>query len=75
MIMNKEVQRQRIGQRIKEIRTAAGVSQSIMAERLGTHQANVARMESGKYNIGYDTLQAIADLFGKEIDFIERPTT
>ncbi len=73
--MNKDNQRQRIGQRIKEIRTAAGVSQAVMAAKLGTHQANIARIEAGKYNIGYDTLQAIAEMFGKEIDFIERPTT
>jgi DNA-binding transcriptional regulator YiaG len=36
MIMNKDNQRQRIGQRIKEIRPAAGVSQAVMAAKLGT---------------------------------------
>lgn len=74
--MNKEVQRQRIYQRIKADTHRCRSFTIHHTERLGTHQANVARMESGKYNIGYDTLQAIADLFGKEIDFIEsKPTT
>ena len=50
--MSKDNQRQRIGQRIKEIRTAAGVSQAVMAAKLGTHQANIARIEAVKYNIG-----------------------
>lgn len=63
-------ERERIGKRISELREAHNVSQKELAEAIGTHQGNIARLEAGKYNPGFDTLQSIASFFGMRIDFI-----
>lgn len=63
-------ERERIGKRIAELREAHNVSQKGLAEAIGTHQGNIARLEAGKYNAGFDTLQAIASFFEMQIDFI-----
>lgn len=63
-------ERERIGKRIAELREAHNVSQKGLAEAIGTHQGNIARLEAGKYNVGFDTLQAIASFFEMQIDFI-----
>lgn len=63
-------ERERIGLRIAEIRKEAGLSQCELAERLGMKQNAISRIEKGKFNIGFDTLQKIAEAFGKKVDFI-----
>ena len=46
---------------IRQTRESRGISQRELARRLGVAQPNVARWESGRVNIGVDTLQRIAD--------------
>lgn len=63
-------ERERIGKRIAELREAHNVSQKGLAEAIGTHQGNIARLEAGKYNPGFDTLSKIAEVFNMKIDFV-----
>lgn len=65
--------RQRIGQRIREIRGALGMTQQELAERTGIQRCHIARIEAGRYSVGLDTLAKIARALGKTIDFIEAP--
>lgn len=80
MIKN-EQERQRIGQRIAELRKAVewtdelgihrkGMTQQQLAERCDIRQSNLARIEGGKYATTIDILSSIASVLGKEIDFI-----
>ena len=69
-MINKEPQRQRIGQRIAEIRKAQGITQQELAERTGMQQGNIARIEAGKYSARFDTLQTIAEAMGLTVDFV-----
>lgn len=68
--MNKELQRQRIGQRIAEIRKAQGITQQDLADRTGIQRNHISRIEQGRYSVGFDTLQAIAEALGGTIDII-----
>ena len=68
--MNKEEQRQRIGQRIADLRKQRGMTQQDLADITGNQRNHISRIESGKYSVGFDTLQAIAEALGGTIDII-----
>lgn len=74
-------ERQRIGQRIAELRKSVewtngqgirrvGMTQEDLAARCGLLRNNLSRIEAGRYNVGFDTLQAIAEALGMTVDFI-----
>ncbi|WP_341464759.1 helix-turn-helix transcriptional regulator [Parabacteroides goldsteinii] len=59
----------RIGKRIAQLREQAGMSQAELAEKINTKQHAISRIEKGAFNVGFDTLQSIAEIFGMNIDF------
>jgi len=61
----------RIGDRIKELREAAGLSQKELAEKCDLRQQHIARVELGKYSTGIDILSKIAAALGVRLDFVE----
>lgn len=80
MIKNEE-ERQRIGQRIADIRKeiewtdAAGIrrtgmTQTELAERTGLQRSHIVRLEQGRYGATIDVLSSIADVLGKRVDFV-----
>ena len=59
-----------IGQRIKEIRMRAGLSQSKAAEAIGVAQSHMSNIETGRSHVTMENLMALRDLFGvKMADF------
>jgi transcriptional regulator with XRE-family HTH domain len=80
MIKN-EQERQRIGQRIAELRKAVewtdatgirrtGMTQTELAERTGLQRSHIVRLEQGRYGATIDVLSSIADVLGKRVDFV-----
>ena len=67
-IMRKEENRKRIGQRIADLRKAKGMTQQDLADLTGNQRNHISRIESGKYSVGFDTLQTIAEALGGTID-------
>ena len=67
----KEQERLRIGQRIAELRKEQSLTQTQLAERCGLQQAHIARIETGRYSVGLDTLAQIATALGMAIDFVK----
>lgn len=65
----KDSGRIRIGKRIAQLREQAGMSQAELAEKINTKQHAISRIEKGAFNVGFDTLQSIAEIFGMNIDF------
>lgn len=59
-----------IGQRIKQLREEAGLTQDQLAEKTGLQKPNISRIESGKYSTGQDILSKIAHALGKNLDII-----
>lgn len=64
------IERIRVGQRIKELREEAGLTQEQLAEKTGLQKPNISRIESGKYSTGQDILSKIAHALGKSLDII-----
>jgi DNA-binding XRE family transcriptional regulator len=64
-------ERKRIGRRIAELRKEQNMTQAQLAERCGIAQAHIARIETGRYSVGLDTLAQIATALGRSIDFVE----
>lgn len=56
-----------IAYQILQLRKKQGLSQVQLAQKLGTTQGNVARMEAGQQNFTTDTLQKIASAFRREL--------
>ena len=67
----KTSERQRIGRRIAELRKEQNMTQAQLAERCGIAQAHIARIETGRYSVGLDTLAQIATALGRSIDFVQ----
>lgn len=56
-----------IVRQLKEVRTSSGITQQVLAERVGTKKSNISRLESGRYNPSLDFLVKVAEGLGKEI--------
>ena len=55
-----------ISQMIK-IRIEQGLTQKELAEKIGTRQSNISRIESGKYNPSLEFLKKVAKGLNKEL--------
>ena len=66
------VARQRIGQRIRELREAKGLTQRDMEVRTGLTHNHICRIESGNYNVSLDTLTKIAIALDAEISIFDK---
>lgn len=72
MDQNDEVKnaRQAIGKSIERERLKKGISQSELAQLAGTTQSHISRIEKGKYNFTFDTLNEIAKSLNCYIDLV-----
>lgn len=48
-------------------RLEQGMTQTELAERIGTKKSNISRLESGRYNPSLDFLIKVAEALGKEL--------
>lgn len=60
--------------KILQMRKQKRMSQTELAKRIGTKQANIARIEAGNQNLTLETLQKIATVFNRElrVDFVKQ---
>ncbi|MGU7914320.1 S24 family peptidase [Streptococcus suis] len=64
-----------IGQKIKDFRKLAGMTQTDLAQRLETTKQTISRYERGDRKPGQDTLFELTDIFKVSIDDFFPPTT
>lgn len=57
-----------LGRRLRELRDARGLSQRQLAERVGTTQSVIARLEAGGTKPSLSTLERVASALGSVID-------
>ena len=62
-----------VAYQILKLRKQKKLSQKELAKRIGTHQSDIARMESGQQNFTTDTLQKIAQALNSHlrIEFVK----
>lgn len=64
---NKYGKQLEISYQISQLRRKKKISQKELAERIGTTQSNVARIESGRQNFTINFLSEIASVLGSEL--------
>lgn len=60
--------RSAIGKRIKSLRLRRGMTQQDLADAAGITKANVSNIEAGKYSVGLDILNKIANAMGVKVE-------
>lgn len=65
--VEQELENIRIGEKIKELRIAEGMTQEELAQRLHTTKSVISRMENHADSMRLSTLEKIADIFGKKL--------
>lgn len=71
-MIDKEQDRQRIGKEIADLRKQRGMTQQDVSDKAAILRPHITRVELGKYNFGFDTLQAIADALDADIRIVPR---
>ena len=61
-----------IGNLITELRERKGITQAMFAEKLGTTQSVIARIESGEQNLTTEMISKISESLGSEIVSVSR---
>ena len=64
--------RERIGQRIAQLRKEKGLSQRALAELCSVTYQNINKIELGRYSVGLDVLSKITDALGCELRIEEK---
>ena len=59
--------REEVAQELREVRKSQGMTQELLADRVGTKKSNISRLESGRYNPSLDFLVKVAGGLGKQI--------
>ena len=67
---NRQAERVRIGQRIKQLREAKKMEARDLAILTGIDAANLSRIEQGKYSTGVDILSRICIVLNAHLDLI-----
>jgi len=70
--MNKEQQRQRIGTDLAVLRKQRGMTQQQVADIAQMQRNHISRIEAGRYSVGFDTLQTIAEALDADIRIVPR---
>lgn len=66
------VERKEIGERIREARIAAKMTQNMLAEKLGISPYYISRIELGKNNFTVDKLIKLTEVLGVSADWLLR---
>lgn len=66
-----EETRQRIGQRVKALRTMAGLTQQELADLAGLNRTHIGRIEDGAFGSQVETIQQVAEALGMTVDIID----
>jgi len=64
--------RERMGNRIREIRMKKGLTAEQLAQMTGLRQQSISRIEMGKFSTGIDILGKIASALDCDIEMIEK---
>jgi transcriptional regulator with XRE-family HTH domain len=61
-----------VGSKIRQLRKERGLTQAVLAKKIGVQQSDLCRMENGEYKVALDTLFRILGVFGMKIgDFFQ----
>lgn len=70
VMMDKDKERSRIGNRIVELRKEKKMDAKELAQRVGIDPGNLSRIEKGHFSVGIDILNKIASVLNMKLDFV-----
>lgn len=70
LVDDRDKERVRIGNRIREIRKTLGLDAKKVASIAGIDPANFSRIEQGRFSVGLDILCKIAGALNMKLDFV-----
>lgn len=62
--------RLRIGNRIRELREAQGLTTTQLGERCGLIQSTISKVENGKWSVSLDILSKISAVLGAKVEIV-----
>lgn len=60
----------KFNERLRELRNSRGLSQQLFADKIGLSKSSINMYERGEREPGIDTLEAIADFFNVDLDYL-----
>lgn len=57
----------RIGERVRDLRLARGMTQAELADAVGVHRVTITRFESGTHDLGVSNLRRLANVLHVEV--------
>lgn len=63
-------ERLRIGNRLRELREAQGLTTTQLAEMCGMSHSTISKVENGKWSVSLDLLSKIAGALGCSVEII-----
>ena len=64
------MRRSKLSERLKELRTAMGLSQIKLAEAIGVNSVTIAKIETGERSTSIETLIIFAGFFNVTTDYL-----
>ena len=52
---------------LRTVRKSLGITQELLAQRVGSKKSNISRLESGRYNPSLEFLVKVAEGLGKKV--------
>lgn len=74
-LLDRDKERERIGNRIKELRKEQKMDAKELAQRTGIDAGNLSKIEQGRFSVGIDILNKIAAALKTKIDFVPKEET
>lgn len=72
MMNDRDKERERIGNRIRELRKEQDMDAKTLAQKVGIDAGNLSRIEQGRFSVGIDILNKIASVLNMKIDFVPK---
>ena len=61
-----------LGRAVRDARAERGISQEVLAQRIGVHRTYLAGIERGERNVGYENLLRVADALAVSLSELQR---
>ena len=65
-------QRIRIGKEVMQLRARSNLTQQQLSDKSGVTRANISKIEAGRYSVGFDVLQRVAEALDSDIKLVKR---
>lgn len=70
MCMKNQYDRERIGNRLRELREAQGLTTTQLAEMCGMSHSTISKVENGRWSVSLDLLSRVCEALGAKVEIV-----